>query len=74
MEQREFIRVVPLAKIFGFAPGTIYNSHATGRGPLAPILTKFGNAVGAWRGDVEALIAAERRLPDPQPADKQAAA
>jgi hypothetical protein len=73
--QRQFIRVEPLGEIFDLKPGTLYNSHASGRGPLAEIITKFGGRVGAWRDDVEAYIASQRRLRDePAEPSKQVAA
>jgi hypothetical protein len=70
MQQTEtdFLPIMTLAQLTGYAPGSLYNQHSRGIGPMAPILTKLGSRVGAWRPDYEQWRAAQLRLPaQPQP-------
>jgi hypothetical protein len=60
--QSDFIPAAELAQLTNRSLKTIYNEHSTGRGPLAPILTKFGDKLGAWRADYEQLTQAQRKL------------
>jgi len=62
--QPDFIPAAELSKLTGYAPKSLYNQHSTGRGPLAPILTKFGMRLGAWRADYEAFVASQRKFRD----------
>lgn len=59
-----FIPVEELAKLSGYQKASIYDQHYKRRGALAPILTKFGGRLGAWRPDWERYVASQRRLPD----------
>lgn len=60
--QADFIPAAELSKLTGRSLKTIYNEHSTGRGPLAPILTKFGDRLGVWRADYEAFVASQRKF------------
>jgi predicted DNA-binding transcriptional regulator AlpA len=60
----DFIPAAELAQLTGRKLKTLYNEHSTGRGPLAPILTKFGMRLGAWRADYEAFVASQRKFRD----------
>ncbi|HEY0941904.1 MAG TPA: hypothetical protein VGE08_17560 [Steroidobacter sp.] len=60
--QSDFIPAQELSKLTGRSLKTIYNEHSTGKGPLAPILTKFGDRLGVWRADYEAFKASQRKL------------
>ncbi len=61
---RDFLGVAELEGRTGYAAKTLYNSHSSGTGPLAEILTKLGGKVGAWRADYEIWIESQRRLKD----------
>jgi len=63
MEQ-DFIPVTQLAARTGFKAKSLYNQHSSGVGPLAPILTRLGSKVGAWRLDYERFVSEQRRLKD----------
>jgi len=62
--QTDFILADELARLTNRKLKTIYDDHARGVGPLAPILTKFGGRVGVWRADYDALVASQRKLRD----------
>ena len=61
-EKSDFIPVVELSRLTTIPVKTIYNQHSTGKGPLAPILTKLGSRLGAWRADYEAWVVSECRF------------
>jgi predicted DNA-binding transcriptional regulator AlpA len=65
MPEPDFITVPPLAERTGYSPGSLYNQHSSGVGPLAPILTKMGGRVGVWRLDYEQWLDSQRRLKSP---------
>jgi hypothetical protein len=58
----EFMELAELSEASSFALNCLRNQHTSGRGALAPILTRFGGKLGAWRSDWEALVASQRRL------------
>jgi hypothetical protein len=58
----EFMPLDELSAASTYAPNSLRNQHASGRGPLAPILTRFGGKLGCWRCDWDALVASQRRL------------
>lgn len=62
--QPDFIPVRELATRTGFAVGSLYNQHQSGRGPLGPILRRLGGRVGAMRADYEAWLGQQRKLKD----------
>ena len=53
-----------LEALTGFTPVSVRTQHCTQRGALVPILTKFGDRLGVWSADWEALTRLQRRLPD----------
>jgi predicted DNA-binding transcriptional regulator AlpA len=60
----DFLSAAELAELTGFTVKTIYHRHSTQTGALAPILSKLGRRLGAWREDYDAWRAQQRRLPD----------
>lgn len=54
-----------LTELTGVPRRTLYNQHSTRTGALAPILTKFGGRLGAWRADYEVWKDAQRKLKPP---------
>lgn len=60
--QSDFIPATELSELTGRKLKTLYNEHSTGRGPLAPILTKFGDRLGVWRADYEQFKDSQRKL------------
>jgi predicted DNA-binding transcriptional regulator AlpA len=58
----DFMRVPELAKVTGFSEGSFYTWHSSGGGPLAPILTKCGGKLGAWREDYLAWRESQRKF------------
>ncbi|MGB9332116.1 MAG: hypothetical protein WCB10_15230 [Steroidobacteraceae bacterium] len=68
MSELQFIPLVELSELTGYAPGSLYNQHSTGNGPLSPILTKLGGRVGVWRPDYLQWRDAQLRLPPQAPA------
>jgi predicted DNA-binding transcriptional regulator AlpA len=71
--QSDFIAVTELAQLTGFERKSLYNWHSTGTGPLAPIMTKVGGRLGAWRADYESWRDAQRKLKSPLPEQRPAA-
>lgn len=71
MQEPDFIPIVQLSQLTGFAPGSLYNQHSSGVGPVAPILTKLGHRVGAWRQDYQQWVVSQRRLSPQQDAAGQ---
>jgi predicted DNA-binding transcriptional regulator AlpA len=63
MRAHEFIPLVQLSELTGFAVTTLYNQHSSGKGVVAPILTRLGGRVGAWRPDYDQWVAMQRKLP-----------
>jgi len=51
-----------LTQLTGYAAKTLYNSHTSGRGPLAVILCKLGGRLGAWRADYDQWLVSQRKL------------
>jgi hypothetical protein len=51
-----------LEALTGFTPGAVRTQHCTGRGALVPILTKFGDRLGIWEPDWNALVKSQRKL------------
>jgi hypothetical protein len=62
MSQSDFMDLAELSQCSGLSQQTLYNQRHRG-GVLAPILTKFGGRIGAWRADWEVYKASQRRLP-----------
>lgn len=50
-----------LEALTGFTANAVRVQSSKGRGPLVPILTKFGNRLGVWLADWEALGEKQRR-------------
>jgi len=65
MTQRDFIGAAELGSLTGFSLSGLYSMHATGRGALAPILTKLGSRIGVWRLDYERFVAANLKFKAP---------
>jgi predicted DNA-binding transcriptional regulator AlpA len=59
----DFISVAELALLTGFTKRTIYFQHSTQTGALAPILSKLGRRLGAWKNDYEQWKTAQYKLP-----------
>jgi hypothetical protein len=64
MPEPDFIPVARLSELTTIERKSLYNSHSSGRGPLAEILCKLGGRLGAWRCDYEEYVAIKRRLKD----------
>lgn len=60
----DFILAPDLAALTGTKVKSLYQQRWSGKGDLAPILTKFNGRLGAWRADYDALVASRRRLRD----------
>ena len=60
-----FVRNGPeLEELTGFTANAVRVQSSTGRGALTPILTRFGNRLGVWLSDWEALAESQRRHVD----------
>jgi hypothetical protein len=62
-----------LEALTGVDRRTLYNQHSTGKGALAPILTKLGGRLGVWRADYVLWRDAQRRLKPPESEQRPAA-
>jgi hypothetical protein len=69
----DFIPVSELARLTCVPLKSLYNEHSSGRGALAPILTKIGGRLGCWRADYDLWVASQRRLRSPAPEQRPAA-
>jgi predicted DNA-binding transcriptional regulator AlpA len=61
----DFIDAADLARLLGCSVRGLYNAHRDKSGPFAPILTKLGKRVGAWRADYEEWREAQRKFKPP---------
>ena len=60
----EFIPNGPrLHALTTYSPQSVRQQHSDGRGPLSPILTKFGGRLGVWLADWQTLARSQRKLP-----------
>ena len=62
VDTSDFMLMPELSRCTARAVKTLYDDHYTGRGELAPILTKLGGRLGCWREDYEAFKQSRRRL------------
>ena len=51
-----------LEALTGFTPNSVRTQHSTKRGALVPVLCKFGDRLGVWEADWEALVQSLRKL------------